>query len=185
MLSRAIKDKVEYKYGSTVRYPVECDALAEEISKATGRSISSSTIKRLWGFIEGATAARSYTLDTVAEYCDFSCFEDLVSSFDPEKTEQKPEPVKILASEIGIDQVVLVGFVGDQSVQLQRHCENTFRVASSSHPQLVEGQRIHFNSIEVGYPLFIRCLDNDSSSTLTLGSVSGVTSLHVQPRKGS
>ena len=179
MLSRAIKDKVEQKYGSTVRYPVECDALAEDISKATGRSISSSTIKRLWGFIEGASAARSYTLDTVAEYCGHSCFDDLIESFNPEKKEQKSNLVKVQASEIGSNQVIVIGFGGDQSVQLQRDRKTTFRVISGNHPKLKEQQRISFNSVEVGYPMFIRCHDIDSGS-LTLGSISGVTFLLVR-----
>lgn len=178
MLSKAIKDKVENKYGSAVRYPVECDALAVEISKATGRSISSSTIKRLWGFIEGASAARSYTLDTVAEYCGHSCFDELIESFNPEKLTDQTL-TKLVASEIDDTVILEIRLSDNISVKIQRCTASSFKVIRSSSDELPTGCCISFSKVEVGFPFFIRLINQKELKPIALAKVSGVTALKL------
>ena len=185
MLSTAIKNKVEDKYGSKIKYPVECDALAQDVSRVTGRSISSSTIKRLWGFIEGATTARSYTLDTVAEYCGSSSFDDLIKSFDPNMDKSKTELTKLTAAELDNDAILEFRIGESENVQIQRDENQLFTVVSCNCESLDVGQTISFSETEVGFPLFIKCHGQGSTASLILGKLSGVTALKIIPADSS
>ena len=183
MLSRAIKDKVEHKYGSTVRYPVECDALAEEISKTTGRSISSSTIKRLWGFIEGASAARSYTLDTVAEYCGHSCFDDLIESFNPTDYVKKAPITFLLTKDIPVGREIFFTFGGEASLNMKLDENHSYRVLESNNCELVAGDVFECVKIEVGLPVFIYNWHRGTEhiGSTVLAKLTGVISISMTP----
>lgn len=178
MLSSGIKKVVEEQYGQTVRYPVECDALASDISKCTGRSISASTIKRLWGFIDGATSARSYTLDTLAEYCGHGCFDDLVDSFNP-MSNSKPSPIKVLAiDELEVGTKVVVTF-GKGRLSLFVRDNRSFEVKSGQDCQLKEGDTFTCIRIEVGLPIFICdwCNAEENMGSYTIAKLTGVSSI--------
>lgn len=183
MLSSGIKKVVEEQYGQTVRYPVECDALASDISKCTGRSISASTVKRLWGFIDGATSARSYTLDTLAEYCGHGCFDDLVDSFNPMRN-SKPSPIKVLAiDELEVGTKIVVTF-GKGSLNLILKDHQLFEVESSLDCQLQDGDTFTCIKIEVGLPIFINDWNRSKEElgSYTIAKVMGVNSIILDPQ---
>jgi hypothetical protein len=184
MLSSGIKEVVEKRYGQSVRYPVECEALASDISKCTGRTISASTIKRLWGFIDGASSARSYTLDTLAEYCDYGCFEDLVQSFNPmEPASQKN--IKILSmDEITVGNEITIFFGSKGHLKLALNNARSFLVLDSSDCDLKEGDIFNCVKIEVGLPMFIRdwCRRELNLGSYTIAKLTGVSSISVTPK---
>ena len=68
MLSEAIKKDIEERFGSQIAYPKDCEALAEDISEKCNKRISSSTLKRLWGFHQSVNEPRMYTMDILANY---------------------------------------------------------------------------------------------------------------------
>lgn len=71
MLEEEIKRRISEVYGKEIRYPKDCDLLAEDITQKTGLRISPSTTKRLLGFIKSESRPSQYTLDTIANYIGF------------------------------------------------------------------------------------------------------------------
>lgn len=80
MLGEAVKKELEKIYGSEIRYPKDCDALADTISRKTGSTISSSTMKRLLGFIQATSNPSQHTLDTIAVYLGHATWEEFKTS---------------------------------------------------------------------------------------------------------
>jgi N-acetylneuraminic acid mutarotase len=76
MLSAETKKKIESIYGEEIRYPKDCEALAISISSKTGYHISSSTLKRLLGFVKTVSKPNQYTLDTIAAYLNYNSWDD-------------------------------------------------------------------------------------------------------------
>ena len=52
MLSKITLNDIEQRFGKTVRYTTDCEALAGHISMETKQRVSASTVKRLLGFIK-------------------------------------------------------------------------------------------------------------------------------------
>ncbi len=71
MLDNSIRAKLYAVYGKEIRYPKDCDGLASDITAKTGCQISSSTVKRLLGFIKTSSHPNQYTLDTISNYIGF------------------------------------------------------------------------------------------------------------------
>ena len=65
-----------------MRYPKDCNALADHISALCKTKISGSTLKRLYGFVKGTQEPRLYTLDIISEYLGFRGWENYSLSLD-------------------------------------------------------------------------------------------------------
>lgn len=72
MLTESIKKQIQHVYGQEIKYPRDCEGLAACITEKTGNSISSSTLKRLYGFVRTSSNPSQFTLDTIALYIGFS-----------------------------------------------------------------------------------------------------------------
>ena len=99
MLPSAVKNLIEKKIDMEIRYPADCEYLSFEIEKSTKRRISTNTIKRLFGFIQGVQSHRLYTLDIIARYIHFKNWDDLLNrlneSESPESYNHQPqEPLR-------------------------------------------------------------------------------------------
>lgn len=70
--------KVEETSGFTPSTPKQFEKLADLIFSHTGRLLSPTTLKRIWGYIDEPLSTRRTTLDILANYCgwkDYDAFE--------------------------------------------------------------------------------------------------------------
>jgi hypothetical protein len=80
MIPKNIKLLIENRFGRKILYSKDCEALAINIKRACGESVSATTLKRLLGFAKNVERPRLYTLDILATYLDFSDWSSLLSS---------------------------------------------------------------------------------------------------------
>jgi len=66
-----LRKNVEIVFGKKILLSKDCTALALEISKATTRLISETTLKRVWNLVNSSFNPSQYTLDTMALYLGF------------------------------------------------------------------------------------------------------------------
>lgn len=66
-------------YGKPVEYNTDCDGLAAEIVSKTQRRISSSTLKRLFGFVKRTSNFSKHTYDTLSRYVGFESWLDYIN----------------------------------------------------------------------------------------------------------
>ena len=64
--------EVERVFGRPLAYPKDCESLAQSIIEQTARSISASTLKRVFGFTVTNSMPSTYTLDTLAQYAGYA-----------------------------------------------------------------------------------------------------------------
>lgn len=72
-----LKREVELKLGKPLKTPNDFNELALKIKRTTGRDLSLSTIKRLWGYVHNAHTPRPTTLSVIARfvgYADWNAF---------------------------------------------------------------------------------------------------------------
>lgn len=77
MLNDLIIKKIEEKYGQQICYSKDCETLAIQISAQAGGNISTSTVKRLFGFVKTSSNPNQYTLDIVAKYLEYKDWNEL------------------------------------------------------------------------------------------------------------
>jgi len=72
MLTNVIKNKIENKYGMPIRYSKDCEGLSNNIHKVCLERISTTTLKRLFGFAKSIEQPRLFTLDVIAVYIGYT-----------------------------------------------------------------------------------------------------------------
>ena len=73
---RLLKEETVRIFGKSLDSPTDYDALAAEILEKTDKSISSTTLKRVFGYIKNGNAPTGATLGLLARYCGYAGWAD-------------------------------------------------------------------------------------------------------------
>lgn len=86
--------EVEQKAGRRMTTTRDFDFLSESILEKTREKVSSTTLKRIWGYLSEPTIPRLTTLNILAQYLDYTCWEDFSETHehhDEEVASTEPE----------------------------------------------------------------------------------------------
>lgn len=84
-----IRQKIEARFGSPIRYPKDCEALSASIYRACNERLSVTTLKRFFGFAKSVEKPRLYTLDVLAAYVGYKDWSSLMAERTAEKAEHE------------------------------------------------------------------------------------------------
>lgn len=148
---------VEEHYGRKLATTKDFESLSYMIEKETGELLSSSTLKRLYGYVTLSTVPRESTLDILARLVgsqDFHSFctglrkdSSLESTFFSAKT--------IYSSSLKAGDHLRIGWNPDRVVTLEYLGNDSYQVVSSVNASLLEGDRFEQDSFMLGYPLYL------------------------------
>jgi hypothetical protein len=179
MISSVIKDKLEVRFGQSVRYSKDCEALAADISCNTSHTVSGSTIKRLLGFVKGIQEPRLYTLDAIAEYLGHPSFDDLIKEFDNSTFSSFNVIENLSVKDIECNQLVKFTYKPNREITVKYLKGTTFEIVDAINSKLQKGDFISFNQIVLSHPLFIQEVirKQNNLGQYVAGKISGITSI--------
>ncbi|MBS1623418.1 MAG: hypothetical protein JST83_05325 [Bacteroidetes bacterium] len=181
-MSKHIREKIQKKYGQSIRYPKDCHALAEDISKVCKAKISASTLKRLYGFVQGATnEPRLYTLDLISEYLGYRGWEHLLTDLTPETKVESHKIERLNAAQVKKGQVVAILYEPGKKLELRKTDEG-FLVLSSNDRKLIPDDLVTFRTLELHIPATFDSLvrKGTSQGKIQVATVSGVTGIRKE-----
>lgn len=159
--------EVEKRYGRRLSTSADFEALSVVVEHECGELISSSTLKRLWGYV--TLKPRISTLNVLSRYVgkrDFSAFkqgilndEHYVSHFFSVK--------KVCSSDLKIGAEVLIGWAPNRLVTLRYDGDGNYTVIKSENSKLLEGDKFQAEFFMIGYPLYIPRLLRNGEYTLS------------------
>lgn len=176
--------EVERKYGRRIATTTDFESLSVVIEHHIGEHISSSTLKRLWGYVSLNPTPRVATLDVLSRFIghrDFRAFckylkdaQIYASNFFTSKYQT--------VAELKPDTVVHIGWAPNRLVKMRYIGNHQFEVISSENSQLRPGDLFELSEIIVGYPLFIsRILRNGAyTPSYVAGQIDGINLLKLE-----
>ncbi len=173
--------EVEKKYGRGVNTTTDFEALSVVIEHDINERLSSSTLKRLWGYVSNNSSPSLTTLNILSRYVgtrDFRAFcEDLMKRDLQESGFFTTSFILTSCLEKGAR--LRIGWNPDRLVLLEYQGDFLFRVLQNLNSSLREGDEFEASSFFLGYPLYIpRILrDGDYTPSYIAGSVNGLTTL--------
>ncbi len=179
MLSEIIKKRIEEKSGIKVLYSRDCDILANKISTDSNCRLSASTLRRLFGFVKGTREARVYTLDVISNYLDYSTWDDLIKSFDPNTKPVSNFILELKPSKLKIGDQYKYKFRPDAEVTIKYIGKSFFEVMASKQSQLKNGDIFKASILNLHHPLFILNVERNGESIgkIIEAKVSGLTQI--------
>lgn len=149
--------EVEKKYGRRVATSTDFESLSVVIEMETGELISSSTLKRLWGYVSLNPTPRIATLDVLARFVGYKHFKAFCDSLKESKafvsTFFSSRCLDISSLRVG--QKVTLGWAPNRIVVLNYLGDFHFEVQSSENSQLCPGDRFELSNVIFEYPLVI------------------------------
>jgi hypothetical protein len=179
MISEVIKRRIEQKAGLRIRYSRDCDTLAEKIFSDCKCSISSSTLKRLFGFVKGEKEPRAYTLDILATYIGYQSWDELLLSFNVEGSRVAKEISELNPSQLKPGEKFELSYKPNTIIAIEYVGKSKFIVLAAKNSRLQTGDIFKASVITLHHPLFI--LDVEGSTgredRIIEGKISGITSI--------
>lgn len=174
---------VEKQYGRKLSTTTDFESLSVIIEKATGDLLSSSTLKRLYGYVSLNTVPRKTTLDILSRFIgnrDYETFRISLSN-DPQFSSRFFSAKTVTTSELKAGDRLRIGWPANRIVTLNYLGNDLFEVETSVNASLVKGDRFRQVSFMKGYPLYLsRILRNgDYTPAYVAGMHSGLNLLEV------
>ena len=176
--------EVEKKYGRRVATSTDFESLSVVIEMETGELISSSTLKRLWGYVSLTPNPRIATLDVLAKFVGSRDFKSYCTSLKDSKSF-----VSTFFSSRFLDvaslvngQKVTIGWAPNRLVRLNYLGDFHFEVIDSENSQLLPGDRFELSNMVIGYPLVIPRIfrNGDYTPSYIAGRQGGINLMTVE-----
>lgn len=182
MISKELIKKIEEKIGMEVRYPQDCDVIAQAIEDETGKTLGSTTIKRMFGFVNENRIPRLSTMDILAQFLGYSNFELMAKDIN-EDTDisdftwmETVEPEKLAeGTQLQItyepNRLLILTYLGN----------NKFIVNESKRSKLQKGDTIEIHQMVVGHELVVKHVwrNGQDFGSYTGAKQGGLTSIEI------
>lgn len=174
---------VEKQYGRKLSTTTDFESLSVIVEKATGDLLSSSTLKRLYGYVSLNTVPRKTTLDILSRFIgnrDYETFRISLSN-DPQFSSRFFSAKTVTTSELKAGDRLRIGWPANRIVTLNYLGDDLFEVETSVNASLVKGDRFRQVSFMKGYPLYLSRIlrDGDYTPAYVAGMNSGLNLIEI------
>ena len=166
----ALKNAVEDLLGRKVATKRDYEFLSMRILDRTGSYLSPMTLRRFWGNLANGkynTIPRRFTLDTLAQYTGYSCYEQ----FQKERAGDSTPPNSrfllndyILSSALKKGQRIELSWLPQRFVTVEFLGYDMYKVVDSINRKLSKGDTLHVDVITQGEPLYLNCLVHEEGA---------------------
>ena len=148
---------VEREYNRGLQTSTDFEEFSYHCKQQTGEHISTSTLKRLWGYVNDNHMPRQHTLDILAKYIGHENFSQFCiwlksstaynSSFFTTK--------QLLSKELVPGQEIEIGWSPNRYLRLRYQGGSEFLITKALQSKLQEGDRFETTTFLLGEPLFL------------------------------
>lgn len=185
MLSKITLKEIELKFGQEIRYPADCEALSGHISMITKERVSTSTLKRLLGFVKGTKEPRLFTLDVLAKYLGYENWDFYIEKFSNTDNSEFLNIEQVDVSTIEVNDIVSFSYDPNRDVILKYLGNFIFEVDASQNSKLQKYDKLKVLHFVKHYPLLINSVvrDEKDMGQFKAAKVSGIKNIVITKAK--
>ena len=176
-----LKKQVEEHVKHKIRTPNDFTLLSGAIWESTHMILSPTTLKRLWGYIEGYKKTRESTLDIISTFIGYSDWDDFKRKLQ-EKSGSHPVLTKhINSSDLKENDRLYVSWLPDRKCIFRHLGESRFVVEKVVNSKLRVGSTFSTTLFILNEPLYLNNLIQDGNPPITyvIGSNGGLIELRI------
>lgn len=177
-----LRSLIEDSVGKKMTSPSDFQFLSGVIAARCRETLGVTTLKRLWGYIEGYDTIRESTLNLLARCVGFHSWEDYLTQYAAGGESSKMVFGKTLLSEqLPAEALLQISWAPDRQC-IFKHCSNgDFVVIESRNSKLKVGDTFHCQYFIVGQPLYLSHLQQQDKKTemFVVGNKVGISELRV------
>ena len=175
-----LREMVEKSVARKMKSPADFIFLTGVIQERCHETLAVSTLKRIWGYVDGYDTTRFSTLSLLARCVGFRDWDDfLVHRSREGESSDMVLGRALYAAEIPENGQLSITWVPDRRVLLQHLGEGNFKVLSSENSKLKPGDTFHCTCFIIGQPLYLDQFvrGNNPPTLFVVGNKGGLTSV--------
>ena len=174
-----LKKRIEHQLKRKMKTPNDFIFLSGAVWERTHQTMSPTTLKRLWGYIDGADETRNSTLEILSQFLGFDNWDDFLKSI---ATENGSDPVTsphINANQLSIGDHVFVSWKPNRRCTFRYLGDMKFIVETAENSKLKAGDTFYANLFILGEPLYLSDLvqSNNPPVAFVVGNKDGLCEL--------
>lgn len=175
-----LRIEVEKSLGRNIKTPRDFEFLRQNIYSRINILLSTSTLMRLWGYINEDVAPRISTLDTLARFIgfnDYTAFEDSVNrGGEAESNPVYNRSINVI-KDLHTGDRLMFTWLPNRSCLVEYTGNLSFKIMESKNTRLSPGDTFQTGIIIEGEPLYLDCLcqkDTKQPSAYVCGKKNGI-----------
>ncbi|MCQ2192545.1 MAG: hypothetical protein MJZ23_06750 [Paludibacteraceae bacterium] len=174
-----LRKRIELKSTVTLRTPADFIDLSELIADETGEILSPTTLKRLWGYIEGAGTTRLSTLNILSKYIGFSHWEEFQESLGDDSQSSILPNGGLDVKDLEPNDLIAIEWLPNRKLVV-RYCKGLlFEVVSAENSKVKVGDTFECSIFILHEPLYVANLihGNNEPVPFVMGAKDGLTKI--------
>lgn len=179
-----LKAAIEQSVMRPIRTSKDFEYLYDEIHNRINKTVGVSTLKRLWGYIDGYQSVRESTLDELCRFMGFPDWHTFVAdhcNVESEQTSHRVVSATLPVEDIGVSERVLIEWNPDRQLLLNHHGGGDFTVVEAKNSKVVAGDSFRCERFVIGQPLYMGNFvhGNEPPALFVVGKQGGLTKVVV------
>lgn len=182
MINNKIKQMILEKFNSPIQYSQQCETLALAIEEETGQPLSTTTLKRMLGFVNSAARPRPSSLDILAQYLGYPNYDLLAKDIGENTDISDFRPVeKIDSDDLLPGEQVQLTYSPNRVLVLSYLGENRYLVNESRGSKLQKGDKLMIAGFYVGFELLVSDVERGGQhiGSYVAAKQGGLTSVEI------
>ena len=179
--------RIETSIKRKIQTPADFDFLRGIIWERTHEQISTSTLKRLWGYVDGVDNARNSTLNVLSKALGYENWDAFILKLKSENVDNSDLVMSesMSSSDLKIGDRLMIAWQPNRVCRLKYLGDNQFEVMESQNSKLKVGDTFRCGLFILGEPVYINDLRQNNGTgepkLFVIGNKSGLTKLRVTP----
>ena len=178
--------RIEASIKRKIETPADFDFLRGIIWERTHEQISTSTLKRLWGYVDGIDNARNSTLNVLSKALGYESWDAFILKLKSENVDNSDLVMSesMSSSDLKIGDRLMIAWQPNRVCRLKYLGDNQFEVMESQNSKLKVGDTFRCGLFILGEPVYINDLRQNNGTgepkLFVIGNKSGLTKLRVK-----
>lgn len=162
-----LKTLVEKKHRGNLATTTDFEEFSLELKRTLSKEISSSTLKRIWGYVRDSHKTRKNSLDILANYIGHDSFDSFVAWLMTSTRYNSSffNACQILSSELQTGQHIEIGWSPNRVLRLCYLGSSKYEVVESRNSKVMVGDRFLTGCFIKGQPLILPFIERDGENT--------------------
>ena len=178
--------RIEASIKRKIETPADFDFLRGIIWERTHEQISTSTLKRLWGYVDGVDNARNSTLNVLSKALGYENWDAFILKLKSENVDNSDLVMSesMSSGDLKIGDRLMIAWQPNRVCRLKYLGDNQFEVMESQNSKLKVGDTFRCGLFILGEPVYINDLRQNNGTgepkLFVIGNKSGLTKLRVE-----
>ena len=178
--------RIEASIKRKIETPADFDFLRGIIWERTHEQISTSTLKRLWGYVDGVDNARNSTLNVLSKTLGYENWDAFILKLKSENVDNSDLVMSesMSSSDLKIGDRLMIAWQPNRVCRLKYLGDNQFEVMESQNSKLKVGDTFRCGLFILGEPVYINDLRQNNGTgepkLFVIGNKSGLTKLIIK-----